>query len=76
MSEGPISQWWKSHEPEKVSTPNSKRVCYKKIHQPRAYCGRKPTVAFDDQSKVTCSDCLAAMRADGVPVRQDSGEPT
>lgn len=74
MSEGPISQWWKSHEPAKVSTSNSSRVCFKKIHQPRAYCGRRPAIAFDDHSKVTCADCVAAMRADGIHASQNSEE--
>lgn len=64
MSEGPIKAWRDSWKPPAVSTRDSERACYMKLGQVRAYCGRKPKVAFDDVARVTCADCLAAIRAD------------
>lgn len=66
MSEGPISQWWKSHEPAKVSTPRSKATCYQKPGMSTAYCGRRLYASTTHAPGVTCADCAAAMRADGV----------
>lgn len=65
MSEGPIKQWWDSHKPPRVSTPDAHRVCFKKLLAQKAYCGRVPKVADDDWAEVTCADCQAAYRADG-----------
>lgn len=45
-------------------TTDTARVCYMKPGQAKGYCGRKPKVAYADWAKVTCSDCLAAGRAD------------
>lgn len=64
MSAGPIKAWRNSWIPARVSSTDVERACYMKHSQPRAYCGRKPKVAYDDWAKVTCSDCLAAGRAD------------
>lgn len=64
MSEGPIKSERDAWKPQAVSTRDSARICYKKIHQPRAYCGRKPREAVDSWREVTCSDCFAASRAD------------
>lgn len=64
MSEGPIEQWRDSWKPPQVSSKDSDRVCYQKLGFIRAWCGRKAKVAYDDWGKVTCSDCLAARRAD------------
>lgn len=63
MSEGPISQWWKSHTPERVSIAEKDRVCARS--QGRGYCGRRKAPKADAWSKVTCPDCRAAYRADG-----------
>lgn len=64
MSAGPIRAWRESWMPQRVSSTDSARVCFKSLSNPRAYCGRKAKVAFDDWSRVTCSDCLAARLAD------------
>jgi hypothetical protein len=63
MSEGPISQWWKSHAPERVTIADSKRVCMGQ--HGRGYCGRRSAPLTQAWSKVTCPDCRAAYRADG-----------
>lgn len=63
MSEGPIKRERDAWKPPKVSSTDTERVCYQKLGH-KAYCGRQAKVAFDDWSKVTCSDCLAAKRAD------------
>lgn len=65
MSEGPIKQWRESHKPARVSTPDAHRVCAQ-MTKDRGYCGRKLKAAATDWSGVTCADCLAARRADGV----------
>lgn len=62
----PIDQWWKSHLPAQATTTAADRVCFMALGGRRAYCGRKPKVAFDDWSKVTCSECRTAGRADGL----------
>lgn len=64
MSEGPIAQWWKSHEPERVSTPNSERVCFFHPTAGSAYCGRKKVRVTVTRSEVKCADCRAALHAD------------
>jgi hypothetical protein len=64
MSEGPIKLWRDSWKPPVVSSRDSARVCFKKLNIEKAWCGRKPKVAYDDWARVTCSDCLAARRAD------------
>lgn len=72
MSNGPIAQWWKSHAPVRVSTPDSKRVCASGPAPGRGYCGRSsaPIVQVPkDAAKVTCADCLAAARADAEAAR-------
>lgn len=66
MSEGPIKAWRDAWKPPVVSTTDAARVCYKKLGPARASCGRKPKVSYEDVTKVTCADCLAALRADGV----------
>lgn len=73
MSEGPIAQWWKAHEPARVSTPNARRTCYQAPGATAAYCGRRLYASTTHAPGVKCADCLAAMRADGVPVSADSG---
>lgn len=64
MSAGPIAQERASHKPEKVSTPDAHRVCFKSLLSDKGYCGRTAKAAYDEWSKVTCSDCHAARRAD------------
>lgn len=66
MSEGPIKQWRDAWKPEQVSTSPSKAV-HAYGGPARAYCGRRGGVTgafIGAPSQVTCSDCLAAMRAD------------
>lgn len=75
MSEGPIKQWWRSHEPTKVSTPNSSRVCYQAPGASRAYCGRQLRASTTNVRGGNCSDCAAALRADGI-LPADSSIPT
>lgn len=69
MSEGPIKAWRDSWKPPRVSSSNAERACFKKPLEEKAHCGRRPKVAFDDATKVTCSDCLAALRSDGEAAR-------
>lgn len=64
MSDGPIKAWRDSWKPPKTSSSNAERACFKNLLAAKAYCGRRPKLAFDDPTKVTCSDCLAALRAD------------
>lgn len=69
MSEGPIKKWRDSWKPPAASTRDVDRVCFKRLGPARAYCGRNPKVSYEDWSKVTCADCLAAAAADGIEVR-------
>lgn len=76
MSEGPISQWWKSHEPAKVSTANAERLCFFRPETKSAYCGRKKVRVTVTRSEVKCADCRAALHADalaGVRTSPNSG---
>lgn len=73
MSEGPISQWWKSHEPAKVSTPRSRATCYQKPGMSIAYCGRRLYASTTSPAGVTCADWVAAMRADGIQASPTEG---
>jgi len=66
MSAGPIKAWRDAHKPDKVSTPDAHRVCFKPVKSEKAYCGRKPKAAVIEWPKVTCSDCHAAHRADSA----------
>lgn len=75
MSEGPISQWWKSHEPERVSTANSERVCFVVPPATKTYCGRKAVRVTVTRSEVKCADCRAALHADSLAsVRPNTGD--
>lgn len=66
MSAGPIKVWRDSWKPPEVSTG----AAGKTWHAPavgkgaRAVCGRKSVVFVTNLEMVTCSDCLAALRAD------------
>lgn len=70
MSNGPIAHWWKSHAPVRVSTPDAHRVCAIGPEKGRGYCGRRSTKTIVDTrdpaeaARVTCTDCIAAARAD------------
>lgn len=71
MSNGPIAAWWKSHLPPKVSTPDAHRVCAASAEPKRGLCGRRSAPIVDvtkkgEGRKVTCSDCVAAARADAA----------
>lgn len=66
MSEGPIKRERAAWAPRDVSTPDASRVC-KATRESRGYCGRTKTKArVEDWAEVTCADCFAAARADGV----------
>lgn len=65
MSRGPIQQAREAFARRLPATTKAgDRSCYMKLGQRRAYCGRKPKVAYDDWSRVTCSECISAGRAD------------
>lgn len=64
MSEGPIKGARAAWEPPRGTRPATA------VHWARdyatTYCGRRGRYDCDtDVAKVTCSDCLAALRADG-----------
>lgn len=67
MSAGPIKAQRDAWTPLVVSTPDASRVC-KSMPAGRGYCGRPgkaTTASWDD---VTCADCFAAARADGMEI--------
>lgn len=63
MSAGPIKQARDAWKPRQVSTNDSERVCAPNIDTGRSLCGRK-NKRTDVWTRVTCSDCHAAARAD------------
>lgn len=67
MSEGPIKSWRDSWKPPEVSTKNNVRVCLVMVVERKTACGRKPVRGHQTANRddVTCSECTAAMRADG-----------
>lgn len=62
MSAGPIAQARAAHTAPRVSTTEKDRTCASGAPG-RGYCGRK-TNTPTDWDETTCSDCLAARRAD------------
>lgn len=71
MSNGPIQQARDASTVAKVSTADVHRVC-RKAKGGAGYCGR--TSAKDrvvDWDAVTCADCRAAGRADGLDVPEE-----
>ncbi len=66
MSAGPIKAWREGSVSPKVSTANADRVC--KTASLLAYCGRSNGRRAKDWPNVTCADCRAAGRADGLAV--------
>ncbi len=63
MSAGPIAQDRAGHTVPRASTPDKERRCAKGPTG-RGYCGRKTKTPEPKWNTVTCSDCLAARRAD------------
>lgn len=65
MSAGPIKRWRDGHKPPKT-TPVSERLHAHAVDRPtRAYCGASDRPEFaSTEARVTCSNCLAALRAD------------
>lgn len=64
MSEGPIKQWRDGFKLPLASTSNAARVCGANRFGV-AYCGRRRNAGVSTNWEcVTCSDCLAARRAD------------
>ena len=76
MSEGPIKSWRDSWKPPAVTTsPTTSMHAHGEYSAGPAYCGRRvamqaKTSTFSD---VSCSDCLAALRADGRVAPEPSG---
>lgn len=68
MSAGPIQSERDAWAPLKVSTPDSRRVCFQKsVKAQRGYCGRTSAKArATNWVEVVCWDCVAAAIADGV----------
>lgn len=66
MSEGPIRLWRESWTPTVVSIPDCERVCYPWPPTGTVACGRRKTPRDKDLRQVTCPECLAALRADGI----------
>jgi hypothetical protein len=72
MSAGPIQQARDARTVPAVSTSDTQRVCALVKKTKAAYCGR--TSAKDrtaDWESVTCADCRAAGRADGLTVPEE-----
>lgn len=64
MSEGPIKSERAAWEPLRGTRPTSS-VHWARDYQ-TTYCGRRGRYdCHTDVKQVTCSDCLAALRADG-----------
>ena len=60
----PIDQWWKSHRPAQVSTNKKTAVHFIGRTHGKAYCGYRGGSMVNMRAMVTCSECVAAMRAD------------
>jgi hypothetical protein len=72
MSAGPIQQARDASTVPAVSTPDTHRVCAVVPKRKAGYCGRtsaKERTA--DWDAVTCADCRAAGRADGLEVPEE-----
>jgi len=66
VSEGPIKAERDAWKPARVSTADADRVCLVIPPARRTYCGRRsPRATTVSLSQVRCSDCSAALRADG-----------
>ncbi|GAB6855931.1 hypothetical protein [Microbacterium xylanilyticum] len=66
MSEGPIRLWRQAWVAPVVSIPDSERVCYPWPPTGTVACGRRKTPRDENLRHVTCPECLAALRADGI----------
>jgi hypothetical protein len=69
VSAGPIQQARDASTVPPVSTPDVHRVCALVAETKTAYCGRTSSKQrTTDWEEVTCADCRAAGRADGLQV--------
>jgi hypothetical protein len=66
MSEGPIKSWRDSWKPPIVTTRPNLALHYAGTGAGGSYCGRKNVRVTDGTRYVDCSECLAALRADGM----------
>lgn len=67
MSEGPIKRERAAWEPKRVTTKPRESVHHLGNQRLRTLCGRRTdTCSLGSVVAVTCSDCRAALRADGV----------
>lgn len=69
MSEGPIKREREAFgKRDRVSTTDKARVCMRGP-APKGYCGRGSAKTLAAVwADVTCEDCRAAGRADGLPI--------
>jgi hypothetical protein len=69
VSNGPIQQARDGSTVAPVSTPDVHRVCAAVPKSLAGYCGRVSSrMRSTDWDEVSCADCRAAGRADGVDV--------
>jgi hypothetical protein len=70
VSAGPIKQAREGSTVKPVSVPDNARVCMatRRDGGPATYCGRGIRHTASLWRKVTCTDCRAAARADGVKI--------
>lgn len=67
MSEGPIKRERAAWEPKRVTTKPRDSVHALGPQRLRTMCGRRTdTSSLGTVAAVTCSDCQAALRADGL----------
>lgn len=63
----PIDQWWKSHRAPKPTTSKTHAMHVFDVRLGRAACGSRPSIkmyALPPDEEVTCTGCLAVMRAE------------
>jgi hypothetical protein len=72
VSAGPIQQARDASTVPKVSTPDNARVCAVVPKKVAGYCGRTSAKTRSaDWDEVTCADCRAAGRADGLELPEE-----
>lgn len=72
MSAGPIQQARDGSTVPRVSTPDTSRVCAVVPKSHAGYCGRTSAkTRTADWDEVTCADCRAAGRADGLELPEE-----
>lgn len=75
MSSGPIKAERDAWKRDRISTPDAHRVCAS-TSTSRGYCGRTSAkTRTTDWRDVTCADCRAAGRADGLEIPEEVPRP-